>query len=263
MAPRNRVALVFGTRPEATKMAPVYQALLQRNELETTTICTGQHREQIEHATRLFDMPIDVNLDVMMDRQTLPELAARVVPGMAAALEAMSAEYVLVHGDTLSTFAAAWASFLIRVPVGHVEAGLRSHDLSEPFPEEANRRLTDVLTDLSFAPTTLSRDNLLREGTRAGRIVVTGQTAVEAVRQASARGKIKVALPDGEIVLVTLHRRENWPVLQEMARALARVAREFPRATFVFPMHLNPLVREKVKPHLGAVPNVMLTEPME
>jgi len=199
----------------------------------------------------------------MSQRQELPDLFARIVPAAAKSLAESKADYVLVHGDTLTTFAVAWAAFLQGVPVGHVEAGLRSGSLAEPFPEEANRRLTDVLADLALAPTPAARENLLREGFPAERVLVTGQTGIDAIRFAAARGRLPAELPPGPYVTVTLHRRENWPLLPELAGALARLARRFPRLTFVYPLHKNPVVREAVRPALSNLANFVLTEPLE
>ncbi|MDX2006758.1 MAG: UDP-N-acetylglucosamine 2-epimerase (non-hydrolyzing) [Meiothermus sp.] len=260
---RKRVVLAFGTRPEATKMAPVYHALRKVEGIEPLVLLTGQHREMLLQALSLFNVPATLNLDVMVDRQTLPELFARVLPQTAAALKKLGADYVLVHGDTLTTFAVSWAAFLERIPVGHVEAGLRSHNMAEPFPEEANRRLTDVLTDLDLAPTGLSKNNLLAEGKGPDRILVTGQTAVDAVMFASKVGRLPEGIPDSRLVTVTLHRRENWEIMGRLAEALARAAREHPGFTFVYPVHLNPVVREAVWPVLERVPNVILTDPLE
>jgi UDP-N-acetylglucosamine 2-epimerase (non-hydrolysing) len=244
-------------------MAPVYQALKQTAGIEPRVLLTGQHREQLDQALMLFGIPADRNLDVMVERQTLPELAARIIPQAATAIRELKPDYVLVHGDTLSTFAVAWAAFLERVPVGHVEAGLRSHDFAAPFPEEANRRLTDVIADLALAPTALARANLVAEGKSAESIVVTGQTAIDAIHVAAAVGKLPESLPGGPFVAVTLHRRESWPVLAQIARALASVARENPEYTFVYPVHLNPVVREAVTSVLEPVPNFVLMEPLE
>lgn len=259
----RRVVLAFGTRPEATKMAPVHLALQRLSGIRPVVLLTGQHREQLDDGLRCFGIRADANLDVMAPRQTLPELAARILPAAAAALKELGAEFVLVHGDTLTTFAVAWAAFLSGIPVGHVEAGLRSHDLAEPFPEEANRRLTDVLTDLDFAPTPLSRDNLLSEGKPPSRVIVTGQTAVDAVRIAAGLGSLPAGLPSGSYVTVTMHRRENWPILGSLAAMLAAVARAHPEFTFVYPVHLNPVVREAVWDELSGVPNFILLEPVD
>lgn len=259
----KRVVLAFGTRPEATKMAPVYHALKATAGLEPLVLLTGQHREQLVQALSLFEVPATLNLDVMTERQTLPALAARILPQTAEALQALQADYVLVHGDTLTTFAVSWASFLNQVPLGHVEAGLRSHNLAEPFPEEANRRLTDVLTDLDLAPTPLAKANLLAEGKDPERVLVTGQTGVDAVLHAAKVGQLPPGIPKGKLVTVTMHRRENWEGLGDLAQALARAARDHPEYIFVFPVHLNPIVREAVWPVLERVPNFALLEPLE
>lgn len=259
----KRVVLAFGTRPEATKMAPVYLALERTPGIEPLVLLTGQHREQLMQALSLFGLPVHQNLDVMTERQALPELAARILPQVAGALRGMGADYVLVHGDTLTTFAVAWAAFLAGLPVGHVEAGLRSGNLKEPFPEEANRRLTDALTDLDLAPTPLARENLLKEGKPRESILVTGQTGVDAILLAARLGRLPEGLPPGPYVTVTMHRRENWPILDRLALALRRVAEAFPHLPFVYPVHLNPLVQEKVFPVLKGVRNFLLLDPLE
>jgi UDP-N-acetylglucosamine 2-epimerase (non-hydrolysing) len=264
MANPTIITLAIGTRPEAIKMAPVYRALKKTPGLEPKILLTGQHRQQLDQALELFDVTADANLDVMEDRQTLPELAARIMPGVARALRDMKTDYVLVHGDTLTTFAVAWTAFLEGISVGHVEAGLRSHDLYNPFPEEANRRLTDALTDLAFAPTPLARENLVAEGKNPERILVTGQTGIDAIQYASAKSELPEDLRTikGEVVTVTLHRRENWPLLRELAEKLKELAGENTEKTFIFPVHLNPVVREAVIPILEKVRNFCLLEPL-
>lgn len=258
------ITLAIGTRPEAIKLAPVYRALKKTPGLEPKILLTGQHRQQLDQALELFDVAADVNLDVMEDRQTLPELAARIMPGVARALRNMKTDYVLVHGDTLTTFAVAWTAFLEGISVGHVEAGLRSHDLYNPFPEEANRKLTDVITDMAFAPTPLARENLIKEGKAPERIIVTGQTGIDAIRYASGKSELPEDLRaiKGEVVTVTLHRRENWPLLRELAEKLKELAEENTEKTFIFPVHLNPVVREAVMPILEKVRNFCLLEPL-
>lgn len=257
------VTLAFGTRPEAIKMAPVQRALAARGDLQVRVLLTGQHREQLEQALAVFGVAADRDLEAMTVRQRLPDLFGRIVPAASRALVELESDYVLVHGDTLTTFAVAWAAFLEGVPVGHVEAGLRSGRLDEPFPEEANRRLTDVLADLALAPTPGAAKNLGVEGFDAARVVVTGQTGIDAVRFAAGRGRLPGDLPPGPYVTVTLHRRENWPLLTGLARALARVALAHPEFTFVYPVHKNPVVREAVRPALANVPNFVLLEPLE
>ncbi len=260
---RRRVVLGFGTRPEAIKLAPVHAALSKLGAIEPLLLATGQHQEQLDQALSVFGITATTNLRVMTDRQQLPELVQRILPEAARYLRELGAEYVLVQGDTLSTFTIAWAAFLERIPFGHVEAGLRSHDLGEPFPEEACRSLTGVLADLHFAPTPLARDNLLREGKDPERILVTGQTGVDAVLYAASRGNFPTIHREGPYVTVTLHRREHWPLLDGLARALAETARDHPRHTFVFPAHRNPIVREAVLPVLSDIPNFVLMEPLD
>ncbi|MGI6075804.1 MAG: non-hydrolyzing UDP-N-acetylglucosamine 2-epimerase [Pyramidobacter sp.] len=261
---RKRVVLAFGTRPEAIKMAPVYKELEKCRQIEPLILLTGQHKTQLEQALEIFDVPVARNLEVMTQCQTLPELASRILPQAAAAFRQLKADYVLVHGDTLTTFVSAWAAFLERIPVGHVEAGLRSGSMSEPFPEEANRVLTDALCDTFFAPTEGARANLLKSGAPSGRIFVTGQTAVDAILFAAQKGTLPEGVPArGPVVTVTLHRRENWPILRPLAEQLAEVARCHEGWTFVFPVHLNPLVREAVVPPLSTAENVKLIDPLE
>ena len=261
MSSLSRVCLAFGTRPEATKMAPVAFAVRDEPGLEPVLLVTGQHREQLDQALSLFGLEPDADLAVMTQRQTLPDLLARIVPAASVKLRELDVDYVLVHGDTLTTFAVALAAFYERIPVGHVEAGLRSFDLAEPFPEEANRRLTDAITDLDLPPTPGAKDNLLREGKSAARMVVTGQTAVDAVRWIAARASLPDDVPKGPLVAVTMHRRENLPMMSGLARAIGTAAREHPETTFVYPVHLNPAVREAVVPELGPIPNVRLVDP--
>jgi UDP-N-acetylglucosamine 2-epimerase (non-hydrolysing) len=258
------VAVAFGTRPEASKMAPVVHALAAHPELTPWLLVTGQQRRQLDRMLELFDLRPDADLDVMTERQTLPELLGRIVPAAAARLRALRPAYLLVHGDTLTTFAVALAAFYEAIPVAHVEAGLRSFDLAEPFPEEANRRLTDVLTDLDLPPTAASRAHLLAEGKDPARMVVTGNTAVDAVRWAAERAAlpeaVRVRAAGRSLVAVTLHRRENLPVMAGLAEALAAAARAHPDHLFVLPMHRNPAVREALRPALEPVDNVLLDD---
>ena len=262
MSPK-RVAVAFGTRPEANKMAPVVHALAAIPGIEPVVAVTGQHRQQLDQMLELFSLTPERDLKVMTERQGLAELTGRIVPAAAAMLRELNLDYVLVHGDTSTTFAVAFAAFLEGLPVGHVEAGLRSHDLTEPFPEEANRRLTDVLTDLELPPTGLARDNLLAEGKSLERMVVTGNTAVDAVRMVLDRARLPERFAGRQLVTITMHRRENLPVMRELAEAVRLVARANPGLTFVYPVHLNPAVRDAVTPVLQDEPNVMLEEPLD
>jgi UDP-N-acetylglucosamine 2-epimerase (non-hydrolysing) len=261
VAGRATVVVAFGTRPEASKMAPVVHALAAHPGLRPLVLATGQQRTQLDRMMTIFELRADEDLGVMTERQTLPGLLARIVPAAAERLRALRPAYALVHGDTLTTFAVALAAFYEGVPVGHVEAGLRSHDLAQPFPEEANRRLTDVLTDLDLPPTPGARDNLAAEGKSGERLVVTGNTVVDAVRWAAGRAALPPHVPTGRpLVAVTLHRRENLPRLADLAEAIGGVADAYPDHVFVLPMHRNPAVREALVPALGHRANVLLDD---
>ncbi|UBV43750.1 UDP-N-acetylglucosamine 2-epimerase (non-hydrolyzing) [Deinococcus taeanensis] len=262
------IVLAFGTRPEATKMAPVYQALLRQGGLTPLILSTGQQRQMLDSALAVFGLTPDRDLNVMTDRQTLADLTARIVPQAGRTLRDMNADMVLVHGDTSTSFCVALSAFYEGIPVGHVEAGLRSGNLREPFPEEANRRLTGVLSTLDFAPTEGSRENLRREGKADGGIFVTGQTAVDAVREVAGRVPLRAdwqaRVAAGQpLVTVTMHRRENQPMMRDMAHALARVAQAHADHHFIYPVHLSPAVQEAVRPALESVANFELTAPLD
>ena len=266
--PDRRIVLAFGTRPEATKMAPVYRAIERTPGLTPLILSTGQQRQMLDAALGVFDLTPDRDLNVMTERQTLADLTARIVPQAGRVLREMEADMVLVHGDTSTSFCVALSAFYEGIPVGHVEAGLRSGNLREPFPEEANRRLTGVLSTLDFAPTAASRENLRREGKPDTGIFVTGQTAVDAVREVAGRVPLRPEwrsrLDAGQpLVTVTMHRRENQPMMREMAQALGRVAAAFPDHHFIYPVHLSPAVQEAVRPVLGGVPNFELVDPLD
>lgn len=249
-------------------MAPVYAAIARQPGLTPLILSTGQQRQMLDEALAVFGLTPDEDLNVMTDRQTLAELTGRIVPQAGRKLRELGADMVLVHGDTTTSFCVALSAFYEGIPVGHVEAGLRSGNMREPFPEEANRRLTGVLTTLDFAPTPGSRANLRREGKAEEGIFVTGQTAVDAVREVAGRVPLRpewqARLDAGQrLVTVTMHRRENLPVMAQMAQALADVARAHPDTHFVYPVHLNPAVQEAVRPALGQLPNFELTEPLD
>ncbi|GHF30203.1 UDP-N-acetylglucosamine 2-epimerase (non-hydrolyzing) [Deinococcus metalli] len=264
----HTIVLAFGTRPEATKMAPVYRAIEAFPGLRPMILSTGQQRQMLDGALNVFGLTPDRDLNVMTERQTLAGLTARIVPEAGRTLKEMGADMVLVHGDTTTSFCVALSAFYEGIPVGHVEAGLRSGSLAEPFPEEANRRLTGVLTTLDFSPTPGSKANLLREGKAPGGIVVTGQTAVDAVREVAGRVPLRPewrarAEAGQRLVTVTMHRRENQPMMRDMAAALGRVAAAHPDTHFIYPVHLSPAVQEAVRPELGHVPNFELVDPLD
>ncbi|MDX1932793.1 MAG: UDP-N-acetylglucosamine 2-epimerase (non-hydrolyzing) [Capsulimonadales bacterium] len=269
---KRTVACVLGTRPDAVKMAPVVlEFSRQADRVRQIVISTGQHREMLEQVFRAFDFRPDVDLELMRDRQTLTDLTARALTALVPVLEREQPDMVIAQGDTTTTFVASLAAFYARSRFGHVEAGLRTDDKFDPFPEEINRRLTTQLTDLHFAPTDLSRDNLLREGVPSSRIRVTGNTVIDALHSVAAQEfafedaalAAAVARP-GRMLLVTSHRRENWgEPMRNICLAILRILDRFPDVHVVFPMHRNPVVREVVIPTLGGHDRILLTEPQE
>ena len=267
--------VVFGTRPEAIKMAPVVSALKATPGIETLVTVTAQHRQMLDQVLELFDIRPDDDLDVMAPGQSLPDLFGRLLTGMAGVLERRRPDLVLVHGDTSTTLATALAAFYARIDVGHVEAGLRTGDLTAPWPEEGNRRLTAPLTRLHFAPTPLARDNLLGEGIAASGIHVTGNTVIDALLAVAARIEGDATLATGlsarfpfldssrRLVLVTGHRRENFGAgFEQICRALRELATR-DDVQLVYPVHLNPQVQEPVNRLLAGMPNVHLIPPQD
>jgi UDP-N-acetylglucosamine 2-epimerase (non-hydrolysing) len=267
-----RIIAVLGTRPEAIKLALVIHALRQRSEeFETAVIHTGQHRTMLDHALQFFKIKPDYDLDVMRPNQTLNSLTARVLDTVENACRRFEPNMVLVQGDTTTAFASALAAYYCKIAVGHIEAGLRSHDLYNPFPEEANRRLASVLTDIHFAPTALSRDNLLAEGVPDDKIVVTGNTVIDTLRALSVlphswENTPLAGIPDdnSRLVLVTSHRRESLGLDQEnMCLALKDLVKLHPDIRVVYPVHMNPNVRSTVNGLLQNTDRIHLTEPLD
>lgn len=261
----------FGTRPEAIKMAPVVLELHRRGKFRVVTCLTGQHREMLDQVIDAFDMPVDHDLGVMRRAQTLTHITTAVLQGLETLLHDERPDMVLVHGDTTTTFATALAAFYQQISVAHVEAGLRTDTLYNPYPEEANRRLTDRLAQVLWAPTAAAHDALVAEGADPARILVTGNTVIDALVMTAGREAppVEPAVAEalgraGPKVLVTVHRRESWGApMQSIARAIQAVCTELPQATFVFPIHLNPVVRETFRGVLGDVPGVVFVEPLE
>ena len=267
-----RVIAVLGTRPEAIKLALVIQALRQRSqEFETAVVHTGQHRTMLDHALQYFKIKPDFDLDVMRPNQTLNSLTARVLDTVENACHRFEPNMVLVQGDTTTAFASALAAYYCKISVGHIEAGLRSHDIYNPFPEEANRRLASVLTEIHFAPTALSRDNLRAEGVPDEKIVVTGNTVIDALRALSDLPHSWKNTPledipddDSRLVLVTSHRRESLGTDQEnMCLALKELVQQHPDIRVVYPVHMNPNVRKTVNSLLQDTERIHLTEPLD
>jgi UDP-N-acetylglucosamine 2-epimerase (non-hydrolysing) len=272
----RKILVVFGTRPEAIKLAPVIAALRARPDLFETAVCSsGQHREMLIQALGSFGIKPDIDLDLMRAGQTLPDLTAQLITSLSQTIIEMRPDRVIVQGDTTTAFAAALAAYYAQVPVAHIEAGLRSHDPLNPFPEEINRRLISAIADIHFAPTRSAAATLGSEGTSAKAVHVTGNTIVDALMMLKAR----LDTPEGialvsprirgfgddprRLVLASCHRRENFGEdLAAICRALKRIADTHPDHQIVFPVHLNPNVRAQVMPMLGATSNISLLEPV-
>ncbi|MFH8132731.1 non-hydrolyzing UDP-N-acetylglucosamine 2-epimerase [Pantoea osteomyelitidis] len=271
-----KVLTVFGTRPEAIKMAPLVKALAQDADFESRLCVTAQHREMLDQVLRLFDLQPDYDLNIMRPEQGLTEITCRILQGLKTVLMDFSPDVVLVHGDTTTTLAASLAAFYHRVPVGHIEAGLRTGDLYSPWPEEANRTLTGHLATFHFTPTETSRLNLLRENLPEPRIFVTGNTVIDALlwvrdrvlMNADLNAQLAARYPfldaDKKLILVTGHRRESFGGgFERICSALAQIARQHPQVQIVYPVHLNPNVSEPVNRILSGIENIVLIEPQE
>ncbi len=269
MAKRLKVMTVFGTRPEAIKMAPVVKALEANPEAFESILCvTAQHREMLDQVLKLFDLHPDVDLDLMRPNQDLYELTSRVLLGMKTVLADYQPDIVLVHGDTTTTMATSLACFYAQIPIGHVEAGLRTFDKYYPFPEEINRVVTDSLATLFFPPTQRSKNNLLNAGASESAIYLTGNTVIDALfytLEKTADTPLPVALdPNKRMILVTVHRRENFGApMAEICEALKTLVLQNPDVEMVLPVHMNPNVRQVVFETLSAVDRIHLIEPQD
>jgi UDP-N-acetylglucosamine 2-epimerase (non-hydrolysing) len=265
-----RILTIYGTRPEAIKVAPVIRAIEEHPDLESVTLVTGQHREMLDQVNEIFGIEPHHDLDVFAHGQTLNGLMAKVFDRLDPLLDAVAPDAVVVQGDTSTVAAASVAAFYRKIPVVHLEAGLRSGNIHSPFPEEANRRLTSQMAALHLAPTCTSFDNLVAEGLDPSTIAVTGNTVIDAllhtVRQdipfSDAR-LLEAERAERPVLLVTTHRRENWGgAMEGVGRALRRLALSYPHFLVVLPVHRNPIVREAVLPYLEKIDNVLVTEPM-
>ena len=263
----RKIMLVFGTRPEAIKMCPLVLELKKRNDVETVVCVTGQHRSMLQQVLDAFNVTPDYDLHIMKDRQTLFDITTGVLTGMREVLEKEKPDVVLVHGDTSTTFATALTCYYMQIPVGHVEAGLRTYDVYSPYPEEFNRQATGIVTRYHFAPTPLSRDNLLREGKNPDHIFVTGNTVIDAlkttVRADYTHPELEWAA-GSRLILLTAHRRENLgEPMHHMFRAIRRVIEEHPDVKALYPIHMNPVVREAAAQELDGCDRIRLIEPLE
>lgn len=264
----KKILLVFGTRPEAIKMCPLVKELKTRPDKFEVTVCvTGQHREMLDQVLRAFDVIPDHDLRIMKPGQTLFDVNCNVLQGMRSVLEEAAPEVALVHGDTTTSFAAALASFYMQIPVGHVEAGLRTHNIRSPWPEEFNRQAVDVLADYHFAPTEQSKRNLLDEGKPENCIWVTGNTGIDALRTTVREDYSHRDLDWAEgsrLILVTAHRRENLgEPMRQMFRAIRRVMEERPDTKAICPVHMNPKVREAAHAELDGFKRLRIVEPLD
>lgn len=264
-----KVLAVCGTRPDTVKMAPVVIEFLKHSdECELVLAVTGQHREMLEQVLKAFDLHPDFDLNIMMARQSLAQITTRALEGLDKVIGEVQPDLILAQGDTTTTFVASLAAFYHKVPFGHVEAGLRTDNKYDPFPEEMNRRLTGVMADLHFAPTEVSKHNLLRDGVSEDKIFVTGNTVIDALLSIASRDyqfedeRISRASENGRMILMTAHRRENWgEPMRDICTAVKEIVARHPDVSVVFPVHKNPIVREVVFPELQGVDRVILTEP--
>lgn len=263
----KKVMLVFGTRPEAIKMCPLVNELKTRKQLETVVCVTGQHRQMLDQVLDAFQVEPDYDLSIMKDRQTLFDVTTNILNKIKEVLEKEKPNVVLVHGDTSTTFVTALACFYLQIPVGHVEAGLRTYNIYSPYPEEFNRQAVSIISQFNFAPTELSKNNLLKEGKKEETIFVTGNTAIDAlkttVRDNYSHPDLEWA-SDSRLIMITAHRRENLgEPMKHMFKAIRRVMDEHPDVKAIYPIHMNPVVREIADGILGDDDRIRIIEPLE
>ncbi|MCX8009650.1 MAG: UDP-N-acetylglucosamine 2-epimerase (non-hydrolyzing), partial [Ignavibacteria bacterium] len=268
----KKIAVIFGTRPDTIKLAPVILELKKEKKyFEVVTIATAQHRQMLDQVLDVFEIKPNHDLNIMRSKQSLATITKNSIERLDEIFVKEKPDMVLVQGDTTTTFVGSLAAFYRQIPVGHVEAGLRTNDKANPFPEEINRRLTSSLTDLHFAPTMTAKKALLKENIPSEKIFVTGNTVIDALNIAVRKNYNfshsilnKIIAEKKKIVLITMHRRENWgKPMQSAANAIYRLAKRYGEINFVFPVHLNPIVREVVQPKLGNLKNVFLLEPLD
>jgi len=271
----RRILVVFGTRPEAIKMAPIVKLLQGRNDFQVSVCVTGQHREMLDQVLRLFDIQVDFDLEVMKPNQTIIDITSAVLKGVSEIIEEVKPDILLVHGDTTTTFAASLAAYYQKIPVGHVEAGLRTKDIYAPWPEEGNRKFVACITTYHFAPTVIAKNNLLAEGIEEKKIYITGNTVIDALldvtRKIDTNKQLRETLAEQfsyvnwqkKIVLVTGHRRENFgDGFDRIASALADLSKR-EDVEIVYPVHLNPNVQEPIKKALSSINNIHLVPPLD
>ena len=261
------VMLVFGTRPEAIKMCPLVNELKSRKNINTVVCVTGQHRQMLDQVLQAFDVEPDYDLSIMKDKQTLFDVTINILERIKSVLEEVKPDVVLVHGDTSTTFVTALACFYLQIPVGHVEAGLRTYNIYSPYPEEFNRQAVGIVAQYNFAPTQMSKDNLLKEGKNPESIYITGNTAIDAlkttVREDYTHPELEWAA-DSRLIMITAHRRENLgEPMHNMFRAIRRIMDEHPDVKAIYPIHMNPVVRQAAQEELSGCDRIRIIEPME
>ena len=263
----KKVMLVFGTRPEAIKMCPLVIELEKRNSIQTVVCVTGQHRQMLDQVLQVFGVVPNYDLSIMKDKQTLFDVTVNILERIKIVLEEVKPDVVLVHGDTSTTFVTALACFYMQIPVGHVEAGLRTYNIYSPYPEEFNRQAVSIISRYNFAPTELSKRNLLKEGKNSENIYVTGNTAIDAlkttVRTDYAHPELDWA-KGSRLIMITAHRRENLgEPMRHMFKAIRRVMDEHPDVKAIYPIHMNPIVREIANEYLGDDDRIHIIEPLD
>lgn len=263
----KKVMLVFGTRPEAIKMCPLVNELKTRDNVQTIVCVTGQHRQMLDQVLEAFQVIPDYDLSIMKDKQTLFDITTNILNRIKSVLDEVKPDVVLVHGDTSTTFVTALACFYLQIPVGHVEAGLRTYNIYSPYPEEFNRQAVSIISQYNFAPTELSKQNLLREGKKPESIYVTGNTAIDALRTTVKKDYNHPELDwvgDSRLIMITAHRRENLgEPMRHMFRAIRRVMDEHPDVKAIYPIHMNPVVRETANEILEDDDRIHIIEPLE
>lgn len=263
----KKVMLVFGTRPEAIKMCPLVNELKTRDNVQTIVCVTGQHRQMLDQVLEAFQVIPDYDLSIMKDKQTLFDITTNILNRIKSVLDEVKPDVVLVHGDTSTTFVTALACFYLQIPVGHVEAGLRTYNIYSPYPEEFNRQAVSIISQYNFAPTELSKQNLLREGKKPESIYVTGNTAIDALRTTVRKDYNHPELDwvgNSRLIMITAHRRENLgEPMRHMFRAIRRVMDEHPDVKAIYPIHMNPVVRETANEILGDDERIHIIEPLE
>lgn len=261
------VMLVFGTRPEAIKMCPLVNELKTRDGIKTVVCVTGQHRQMLDQVLNAFSVTPDYDLSIMKDRQTLFDVTANILLRIKSVLQEVNPDVVLVHGDTSTTFVTALACFYMQIPVGHVEAGLRTYNIYSPYPEEFNRQAVSIISSYNFAPTELSKNNLIKEGKNPETIFVTGNTAIDALKttvRADYKNEHLDWAADSRLIMITAHRRENLgEPMRNMFRAIRRVMDEHKDIKAIYPIHMNPAVREKAEQELSGCDRIRIIEPLD